>query len=153
MFNTKITRLLGIEYPIIVGTMMHLSNAAFVASISEAGALGILASANYQDKESFRQAIREIKKKTNKSFAVNLNLFPARKKLDNQIYVDVILDEGVEVVETSGHKAPEEYVDRLKKGGVKVIHKCVGDMLVRTPAAVSCQKVNGNHIFSEASQC
>lgn len=126
MFNTRITQLLGIQYPIIGGTMMHLSRAEFTASISSAGALGILASANYQSKESFRTAIKEIRKRTEKPFAVNLNMFPARKKLDNHIYIDVILDEGVGIVETSGHKAPDEYVARLKKGGVKLIHKCVG---------------------------
>jgi len=126
MFKTKITELLGIEYPIVVGTMMHLSQAEFVGAVSEAGALGLLASANYQDRESFRQAIREIRKRTAKPFGVNLNMFPARKRLDNKVYIDVILDEGVNIVETSGHKAPEDYVDRLKKGGVTLIHKCVG---------------------------
>ena len=126
MFQTRITELFGIDYPLVVGAMMHLSRADFTASISEAGALGILASANYQDKESFRQAVRDIKNRTSKPFAVNLNMFPARKRLDNHIYIDVILDEGVGIVETSGHKAPEEYIGRLKKGGVKLIHKCVG---------------------------
>ena len=126
MFETRITELLGIQYPIICGTMMHLSRSEFTASISEAGGLGILASANYQDKESFRQAIRNIKDRTGKPFAVNLNMFPARKRLDNHLYIDVILEEGVGIVETSGHKAPEEYVARLKKGEVALIHKCVG---------------------------
>ena len=126
MFRTKITELLGIEYPIIGGTMMHLSQAQFTAAVSDAGCLGILASANYQDKESFRRAICEIRERTDKPFAVNLNMFPARKRLDNNVYIDVILEEGVGIVETSGHKAPEEYVDRLKSAGVKLIHKCVG---------------------------
>ncbi len=126
MFKTKITQLLGIEYPIIGGTMMHLSGAEFTAAISEAGALGIMASANYQDKEAFRQAVRDVRKNTDKPFAVNLNMFPARKGLDNHLYIDVILEEGVTIVETSGHKAPEEYIERLKGGGVKLIHKCVG---------------------------
>jgi len=126
MLTTKITELLGIDYPIIGGTMMHLSQAEFTAAISDAGCLGILASANYQDRESFRQAIRDIRKKTDKPFAVNLNMFPARKRLDNHVYIDVILEEGVGIVETSGHKAPKEYVARLKPAGVKLIHKCVG---------------------------
>lgn len=126
MIRTKITELLGIEYPIVVGTMMHLSRSAFTAAISEAGALGILASANYQDKQAFREAVRAVKERTKKPFAVNLNLFPARRKLDNHQYIDVILEEGVPIVETSGHKAPQDYLERLKKNGVKMIHKCVG---------------------------
>lgn len=126
MFKTKVTELLGIQYPIVVGTMAHLAKADWIGSISEAGALGIMASTNYMDKEGFRKAVRRVKEITDKPFAVNLNLFPAFNKLDNSEYIDVILDEGVPVVETSGHKAPEEYIDRLKKGGVKLIHKCVG---------------------------
>jgi len=126
VFKTRITEMLGIKYPIIGGTMMHLSRPDFVAAISDSGCLGILASAIYLDKESFRDAIRKIRRKTDKPFGVNLNMFPTRKKLDNNVYIDVILEEGVPVVETSGHKAPEEYVDRLKSGGVKLIHKCVG---------------------------
>jgi len=126
MFKTKITEMLGIEYPIIGGTMMHLGQAEFTAAISETGCLGILASANYQDKESFRQAIQDIRSRTHKPFAVNLNMFPTRKRLDNHLYIDVILEEGVDIVETSGHKAPEEYMDRLKSAGVKLIHKWVG---------------------------
>ncbi len=45
MFQTKITEMFGIKYPIVVGTMMHLAKAEMVAAASEAGALGILASA------------------------------------------------------------------------------------------------------------
>jgi nitronate monooxygenase len=141
MFKTQITELLGIEHPIIVGTMMHLSLAEFTASISESGALGILASANYHDKEAFRNAVKQIQRHTNKPFAVNLNMFPARDRLDNNVYIDVILDEGVEIVETSGHKAPEEYIERLKKGGVKLIHKCVGVRYAKKAEALGVDAV------------
>ena len=126
MFKTRVTELLGIEYPIIGGTMMHLSDARWATAISEAGGLGIMASAMFPDKESFRQEVRRAKELTSKPFAVNLNMFPAMHPIDNNEYIDVILDEGIEIVETSGHKAPEEYIDRLKTKGVKIIHKCVG---------------------------
>ena len=126
MIKTKITELLDIEHPIIGGTMMHLSRAEFVAAISEAGCLGIMASAIYRDKESFRADIRKVRQLTDRPFGVNLNLFPAMRPIDNEEYISVILDEGVKIVETSGHKAPEEFVARLKKEGITVIHKCVG---------------------------
>lgn len=126
MMKTRITELLGIEYPIIGGTMMHLSGATWVAALAEAGALGILASAMFPDKESFRQEVRKARQVTQKPLAVNLNMFPAMQPIDNNEYIDVILDEGIGIVETSGHKAPEEYIDRLKKNGVRIIHKCVG---------------------------
>jgi nitronate monooxygenase len=47
------------------------------------------------------------------------------RPIDNDLYVEVILEEGVPVVETSGHRPPEHLLARLKAGGVKTMHKCV----------------------------
>ena len=87
MIKTKITQMLNIKYPIIGGTMMWISDVNFVAAISEAGGLGILASAIYQTKESFETAVDIIITKTDKPFAVNINLFPAMRAIDNNEYV------------------------------------------------------------------
>ncbi len=126
MLQTKITRILGIEYPIIGGTMMSISKADFVAAISNAGGLGILASAIYQTKEEFSDAIERIQELTDKPFAVNINLFPSMRPIDNNDYVDILVEKGVKIVETSGHSAPEELCARFKKAGMTWIHKCVG---------------------------
>ena len=126
MFNTKITEMFGIKYPIVVGTMMNLSRAEMVAAASNAGALGVVASAIFQTKEEFRQEIRKLKDLTDKPFAVNLNLFPAMRPIDNKEYLEVIFEEGVKIVETSGHKAPEELAKVVKEHGVTLVHKCVG---------------------------
>jgi len=126
MFKTKITEMFGIKYPIVVGTMMHLSRAEMVAAVSNAGALGVVASAIFQTKEEFRQEIRKLKGLTDKPFAVNLNLFPAMRPIDNKEYLEVIFEEGVKIVETSGHKAPEELTKVVKEHGVTLVHKCVG---------------------------
>ncbi len=126
MFETKVTKMLGIKYPIVGGTMMSISQADFTAAIANAGGLGILASANYQSKEEFVEAIDRIQELTDKPFAVNLNLFPAMKKIDNQIYLDVMADKGVKIAETSGHHLPDELIAAIKDGGKTWIHKCVG---------------------------
>jgi nitronate monooxygenase len=126
MFQTKITGMFGIKYPIVVGTMMHLSRAEMVAAASNAGALGVLASAIFQTQEEFRLEIKKLKGMTDKPFAVNLNLFPAMRPIDNREYLEVIFDEGIKIVETSGHKAPEELAKDLKAHGITLIHKCVG---------------------------
>ena len=126
MFQTKITRMLGIKYPIIGGTMMSISKADFVAAISNAGGLGILASAIYQTKEEFSDAIDRIQELTDKPFAVNINLFPSMRPIDNNDYVDILVEKGVKIVETSGHSAPEELCARFKEAGMIWIHKCVG---------------------------
>jgi len=126
MFETRMTRILGIEYPIVGGTMMHLSTPEYVAAISEAGCLGLLASAMWKSKASFREAIRRTRSLTDKPFGVNLNFFPAMRQIDNNEYLDVIDEEGVPVVESSGHRAPEELIGRIKAKGRIWIHKCVG---------------------------
>lgn len=126
MFQTKVTDMLGIKYPIVVGTMMHLARAEMVAAACNAGALGVLASAIFSNKEEFRQEIKKLKGMTDKPFAVNLNLFPAMRPIDNREYLEVIFDEGVKIVETSGHKAPDEFAKDLRAHGVILIHKCVG---------------------------
>ena len=125
MFKTRVTELLGIEYPIVGGCMMHISGPEFVAAISNAGALGMMALAMFDTQEKFRQAVRRAKELTDKPFGVNLSLFPALRPIDNDLYVEVILEEGVPVVETSGRRPPEDLLARLKAGGVKTMHKCV----------------------------
>lgn len=126
MFQTKITAMLGIKYPIVVGTMMHLARAEMVAAACNAGALGVLASAIFPSKEEFRREIKKLKDMTDQPFAVNLNLFPAMRPIDNWEYLEVIFEEGVKIVETSGHKAPDEFAKDLRDHGIILIHKCVG---------------------------
>lgn len=126
MFETKITKMLGIEYPIVGGTMMSITDAAFSAAISNAGGLGVLASAIYQSRESFGDALDQLIELTDRPFAVNLNLFPMMRPIDNNDYLDVLLEKGVKIVETSGHSAPEELCARFKEAGLTWIHKCVG---------------------------
>jgi NAD(P)H-dependent flavin oxidoreductase YrpB (nitropropane dioxygenase family) len=125
VFKTRITELFGIEHPIVGGCMMHVSRPEFVAAISNAGALGLLPSAMYDTQDRFRAAMRTLRSLTDKPFGVNLSLFPALRPIDNELYVEVILEEGVPVVETSGHRPPEELLARLKAAGIKTMHKCV----------------------------
>jgi nitronate monooxygenase len=141
MLKTKVTELLGIEHPIVGGTMMWISKAEFTAAISEAGGLGILASAIYHSKNEFRDALQKIKSLTSKPFAVNLNLFPAMRPINNEDYIEVLLDEGVKIVETSGHKAPTELYPPLKEAGCVLIHKCVGAKYARKAVSIGADIV------------
>jgi NAD(P)H-dependent flavin oxidoreductase YrpB (nitropropane dioxygenase family) len=124
MFKNRVTALLGIEHPIIGGAMMYVSGPEFVAAISNAGALGMMASAMFDTQDKFRQAVRRTKDLTDKPFGVNLSLFPALRPIDNALYVEVILEEKVPIVETSGHRPPEDLLGRLRAGGVRTMHKC-----------------------------
>jgi NAD(P)H-dependent flavin oxidoreductase YrpB (nitropropane dioxygenase family) len=122
MFKTRITELFGIKYPIIAGGMHLLSRAELVAAVSNAGGLGILASTTFETKEELRAEIRKTKTLTNKPFGVNLNLFPMMRQRSVEEDIDIFVDEGVEVVESSG-ASPEPYVLRLKEAGIKIINK------------------------------
>jgi nitronate monooxygenase len=126
MFQTRITEMLEIRYPILGGTMMWISNPEFTSAISNAGGLGILCSAMYDTKASFAEAVEKTLSLTDKPFAVNLNLFPMMRPIDNNEYLDVLLDKGIKIVETSGHSAPAELCSRFKEAGLIWMHKCVG---------------------------
>ena len=126
MIKTPVTEKLGIKYPITAGTMMNISKPEFVAACSEAGGLGILASAMYREKEELREAVQEIKNHTDKPFAVNVNLFPMLQPVDLKGHVEAMLEEGTPILETSGHKAPEDLVPLFKEAGATWIHKCAG---------------------------
>jgi nitronate monooxygenase len=141
MLKTRITELFGIEHPIVGGCMMHISKPEFVAAVSNAGALGMMASAMYTTQDEFRQAIRRVKDLTDKPFGVNLTLLPAIRPIDNNLYIEVILEEGVPIAETSGHRPPEDLLMQLKAGGVKTMHKCVS---VRH--ALSAQKAGADAV-------
>lgn len=123
--KTRMTELLGIQYPIMQGGMQHLGVPELAAAVSEAGGLGTINVTIYPDPEDLRRAIRDVKAKTNKPFAVNISLIPSLhpgKELFDQ--VAVILDEGVAAVETAG-ASPQELADVLNqhKDQVKWIHK------------------------------
>ena len=126
MFKTKITEILGIEYPIVGGTMMWITTPEFTSAISNAGGLGVLASAIYQSREAFADALDRTHDLTDKPFAVNLNLFPMMRPIDNNDYLDILIEKDIKVVETSGHSAPQELCTRFKEAGLIWIHKCVG---------------------------
>ncbi len=141
MFKTRITELCGIEHPILGGTMMDLSLAPFVAAISNAGALGIIASAIFKDTDALRAEIRKTRELTDKPFAVNINLFPMMEPPDNRAFVEALAEEGVRIVETSGMYAPEELANLFKEYGMTWLHKCVGVRYAKTVAQLGADAV------------
>ncbi|MFO7288382.1 MAG: nitronate monooxygenase [Bacillota bacterium] len=72
MLTTRVTQLLGIRYPIIqAGMAGGTTTPELVAAVSEAGGLGTLG-AGYMSPDRMREAIRAIRKRTDRPFAVNL---------------------------------------------------------------------------------
>ena len=110
-----ITKLLGIKYPIFQGAMAQIARHELVSAVSNAGALGILASGGV-DPEELRKEIQQCKELTDKPFAVNLMLM--MPNIDE--IIDVVIEEGVKIV-TTGAGTPRKFMPRLKESGIKVI--------------------------------
>lgn len=113
--QTEVTRLLGIEYPIIQGGMAWVAEYHLSAGVSEAGGLGLIGAAS-APADWVRDQVRKAKELTDKPFGVNIMLMSP--------YADevakVIVEEGVKVV-TTGAGNPEKYMKMWKEAGVKVI--------------------------------
>lgn len=113
--KTEITKLLGIEYPIIQGGMAWVAEYHLAAAVSQAGGLGIIGSGG-APASWVREQIREVKKLTNAPFGVNLMLMnPEAEEI-----AKVLVEEGVKVV-TTGAGSPEKYMKMWKEADVKVI--------------------------------
>lgn len=115
MIKTKMTELLGIEYPVIQGGMAWVADAKLAAAVSEAGGLGLIGAANAPG-EVVENWIREAKTLTKKPFGVNIMLMSP--------YADdiarICVEQGVKVI-TTGAGNPGKYMDMWKAAGIKVI--------------------------------
>ena len=74
IWNTRITQITGIEYPIIMGAFGGWGKSKFSSSFSNAGGLGIIAAMNFPDFDDFKKDLRIMKELTDKPFGVNLSL-------------------------------------------------------------------------------
>ena len=140
MFKTRITELLGIEYPILAGPMAYLSGPELVAAVSNAGGLGIIASLSYSNTDELREAIRETKTLTDKPFAVNVTLLPTARPVNYEEYFEAVLAEGVRVVETSG-RSPEPYIKIVKDAGAVALHRATRTRDIKTAERVGADAV------------
>lgn len=144
--QTEITKLLGIQYPIIQGGMAWVAEYHLASAVSNAGGLGIIGAAN-APADWVREQIQKAKTLTDKPFGVNIMLMSP--------YADevakVVVEEKVSVV-TTGAGSPEKYMKMWKEAGIKVIpviasvalarrmEKCGADAVV----AEGCE--SGGHI-------
>ncbi|BBK41816.1 nitronate monooxygenase [Allostella vacuolata] len=124
LFETAITRLFGIRHPILCGGLMWLADGRYVAAAVNAGGMGFITARTFADFDAFRAELRLCAELTGgKPFGVNL--FISGRAEENAVldrYVDILLDEGVRLIETAGN-TPEAYLPRLKQAGCTVIHK------------------------------
>ena len=113
--KTRITEILGTEYPIIQGGMAWVAEHHLAAAVSNAGGLGLVGAAS-APAEVVREEIRRCKELTDKPFGVNIMLLnPNAEEV-----AKIVVEEGVKVV-TTGAGNPVKYMELWKQAGVKVI--------------------------------
>lgn len=113
--KTRITELLGIEYPIFQGGMAWVSEANLAAAVSNAGGIGLIAGGS-APAGKIREEIRLAKEMTDKPFGVNIMLMSP--------YVDeiaqMVIEEKVAVV-TTGAGNPGKYIPAWQEASIRVI--------------------------------
>ena len=110
----KLNELLNIKYPLIQGGMANIATGEFAASVSNAGALGLIG-AGGMDTATLKKNIEICRSLTDKPFGVNIMLInPCADEM-----AQLVIDEKVPVV-TTGAGNPGKYVEAWKEAGIKV---------------------------------
>ena len=113
--QTKLTKLLHIEHPIIQGGMAWIADASLASAVSNAGGLGIISAMN-ANADWVRSEIRACKAMTDKPFGVNLMLMsPFVEEV-----AKVVAEEKVPVV-TTGAGNPSRFVKMWKEAGITIL--------------------------------
>ena len=147
MFQTRITEMFGIEYPIIQGGLMWLARAELAAAVAEAGGIGFMTALSHDAPEKLRAEIRKARQLTDKPFGINLTFLPSLRPPDFPAYVQVCVDEGIQFIETAGRN-PEAIMPTLNAAGIKVIHKCTS---IRH--AIKAQKIGCAAVSIDGFEC
>ncbi len=151
--KTKITELLGCEYPIIQGGMAWVAESNLASSVSNAGGVGIIAGGSAPI-DYLREQIRACKSMTDKPFGVNIMLMsPNADDL-----AQLIIDEKVPIV-TTGAGNPGKYMSAWKENGIKVIPVIPSVALAKrmeragADAVVAEGTESGGHIGEITTMC
>ena len=138
--KTRITELLGIEYPILAGPMASISHAELVSAVSNAGGLGILVGVTFPTSKDLREEVKKTKSMTDKPFGVNITMLPSFQPVNYEEYITAVIEEGVNIIETSG-RSPEPLMKLLKDSGVKTLHRATRTRDIQTAERVGVDAV------------
>lgn len=151
--NTRITRLLGIKYPIIQGGMAWIAESTLAAAVSNAGGLGIIAGGSAPI-DFLREQIRRCKSLTDKPFGVNIMLMsPNAEEL-----AELVIKESVPVV-TTGAGNPGRFIPAWKEAGIKIIPVIPSVALAKRMERAGADAVvaegceSGGHIGENTTMC
>lgn len=139
--QTRITELLGIQYPVIQGGMAWVAEHNLAAAVSEAGGLGLIGAAN-APAEIVREEIRKTRELTKKPFGVNIMLMSPHA----DEVAKVVVEENVKIV-TTGAGNPGKYMNMWKEAGVKVIPVVASVALARM-----MEKAGADAVIAEGTE-
>ncbi|NDC40122.1 MAG: nitronate monooxygenase [Chitinophagia bacterium] len=137
-FDNRITRLFGIQYPIIQAGMIWASGWKLAAAVSNAGGLGIIGAGSMYP-HILLENLQRYHEASDKPFAVNLPLlYP-----DIEQHVQHIIDNRVPIVFTSAGN-PKTWTARLKDQGITVVH-----VVSSAKFALKCQEAGVDAVVAE----
>ncbi len=120
---TRVTKLLGIDYPIIAAPMFLVSDVKMVVAASQAGGLGTFPALNFRPMENYRKSLREIKSQTSKPFGINI-IVQKKNKLQDE-HLNIALEEEVPLLITS-LGSPKTIIERARGTKTKVFCDVIG---------------------------
>lgn len=141
MIKSRITDLLGIQYPVFQGGMAWVADASLAAAVSNAGGLGLVSSIN-AGTEAVRAEIRRCKQMTDKPFGVNVML--QAPNVDE--IAQMVLEEGVKIL-TTGAGSPYKYMESWKAAGIVVI-----PVVASVALAQKMQSLDADAIIAEGAE-
>lgn len=115
-FETRVTKLLNIKYPIIQGGLAYLAYSELAAAVSNAGGLGQVTAMSLESPDALRQEIKKVKEKTDKPFGVNYAIGQHGRPFEAM--VEVAIEEQVPVISVTGGN-PKAVLDRLAGHDIK----------------------------------
>jgi len=115
-FENRVTRMLGIDIPIVQAPMGWIARAQLASAVSQTGAMGIIETSS-GELDAVRDEIRKMRELTNRPFGVNI----AQAFVRDPDIVQFVIDQGVEFVTTSAG-SPTRYTRQIKDAGLTVFH-------------------------------
>src|SRR6187431_1031576 len=134
-FSNRVTKLFGIDYPIIQAGMIWASGWRLASAVSNAGGLGLIGSGSmYPD--VLREHIQKCKAAATKPFGVNIPLlYP-----DIDKHIQIVIEEGVKIVFTSAGN-PKTWTAVLKEKGITVVHVISSSKFAKKAEEAGCDAV------------
>ena len=115
-FKTRVTEVLGIQYPIIQGGLAYLAYAELAAAVSNAGGLGQITAMSLSTPEELREEIRKVRELTDKPFGVNFAIGEHGRAFSHML--NVAIEEKVPVVSMTGGN-PTPIFEQLQGTDIK----------------------------------